>query len=172
MWFPAIVILTLQNRCRWWRNESHFFILGPEGGGSKSQGIWTSKIFFMVWNTWPAFIQETFWHLRQNGGTPEHRGRLSVTLLSVLWTTGCSWFLSSVLKVVTYHEKCVKLNFPELVLLAPLHHSWEFMSSYLDVILTLKLFKSSWIQNFSIFLWIPSVVEVKVPCVTHEAMMS
>lgn len=70
-----------------------------------------------------------------------------VMLLSVLWTTGCSWFLSSVLKVVTY-EKCVKLNFPELVLLAPLQHSWEFVSSYLDVILTLKLFKSSWIQIF------------------------
>lgn len=75
-----------------------------------------------------------------------------MTLLSVLWTTGCSWFLSSVLKVVTYHKKCVKLNFPEVILLAPLQHSWECMSSYLDVILTLELFKSSWIQNFSIFL--------------------
>lgn len=112
---------------RWWRNESHFVILGPGGGGSKYRGIWTSKIFFMVWNTWPAFIQQTFWHLRHNGGTPEHRRRLIGTLLSVLWTTGCSWVLSSVLKVVTYHEKCVKLNFPELVLLTPLQHSWEFV---------------------------------------------
>lgn len=47
---------------------------------------------------------------------------LSNLLIIILWTTGRSWFLSSVLKVVAYHEKFVNLNFPELVVQALLQH--------------------------------------------------